>query len=81
MNDRLGCIDPHGYYPFPASREVCPKCIAIRARMFTPRHGLKYRWWKEFNWPLVVGLLGSLMIWAFAILILGAWVFDWKPLW
>ena len=83
MNDRLGCIDPHGYYPFPASREVCPKCQAIQGRtpVFTPRHGLRYRWWRDIPWGLVVTSVTVMLIFATATLILGAWVFDWKVWW
>lgn len=85
MKDNLGCIDPHGYYPFPASREVCPKCIAIRASrpvpVFSPRHGLRYRWWRDIPWDLVVTCVTTLFIFMVATLILGAWVFDWKAWW
>jgi len=79
----LGCINPHGHYPFPASREVCPECQAIQARLhaavFTPRHGLRYRWWRDVRWDLVVSMIVILLLWGVAILVLAAWIFDMKP--
>ena len=44
MGDNIGCIDPHGMWPFPKDRESCPKCQAIRAAQ---KPGLPYGWWKD----------------------------------
>ena len=85
MKSDIGCINPHGHYPFPANREVCPECQAIQARLhaavFTPRHGLRYRWWRDIPWGLVVTCAMTLLICFAATLILGAWIFDWKAWW
>lgn len=88
MTDReLGCIDPHGMYPFPASRDVCPKCQAIRERQAVQavrerqaslRRGLPYGWWKTATFWDVVMLLGLALAMA---LIIAAWFLDWKPVW
>ncbi len=77
MKDKreLGCIDPHGMWPFPKDRESCPKCQAIRAQ----KPGLPYGWWKDpVVWLSVVSL-----IWLFAMLvvIVLAWFLDWKFPW
>jgi hypothetical protein len=41
MNDNIGCINPHGMYPFPKDRESCPDCQAIRAER---AHGTRARY-------------------------------------
>jgi hypothetical protein len=72
----LGCIDPHGMYPFPASREVCPKCQAIRAAQ---KPGLPFGWWKDPGvWASVAALI---MLGAAMVLLFLAWFLDWKPWW
>lgn len=65
MRRDIGCIDPHGMYPFPASRDVCPKCQAIRARRPSLRRGLPYGWWKD---PEVLAAIAC----VFAIGVTGA---------
>jgi len=56
--DNIGCIDPHGMYPFPKDRESCPKCQAIRAQRVSPRRGLPYGWWKSLDfWVMVWAVL------------------------
>lgn len=68
-NPNLGCIDPHGMWPFPASREVCPKCRAIRKR------GLPYGWWKDSHfWAFTICLL---WLSAVAVFLFGAWFWGW----
>lgn len=64
-NENIGCINPHGYYPFPASREVCPECKAIRARAATPKRG--------FNWVLLTACILCFLFW-FAV---GKFIVDW----
>lgn len=76
----IGCIDPHGMYPFPKDRESCPKCQAIRAQQEPSlRHGLPYGWWKNPDvWA------GGICLLLFAVTMLGilaAWFLDWKPFW
>jgi hypothetical protein len=54
-------------YPFPANREVCPRCQAIRARPRPSllhrlrrrlRHGLPYGWWKSPDvWAFTLSVL------------------------
>ena len=73
----IGCIDPHGYWPFPKDRESCPKCQAIRAQRAKP--GLPYGWWKD---PHVLASIASLiMLGAMMVLLFLAWFLDWKPWW
>lgn len=79
----LGCIDPHGHYPFPASRDVCPECQAIQARLreavFTPRHGLRYRWWRDIPWANIVTGLVAVITVVFFVLILAIWFGAYQP--
>ena len=49
--------------------------------LFTPRHGLRYRWWRDVRWDLVVTCVMTMLICFVATLILGAWLFDWKVWW
>lgn len=49
--------------------------------LFTPRHGLRYRWWRDIPWDMVVFCITMALLWFMATLILGAWVFDWKVWW
>lgn len=35
----LGCINPHGHWPFPATRDACDECRAIRVRYGCVRCG------------------------------------------
>jgi hypothetical protein len=80
---QIGCINPHGYYPFPANRDVCPECQAIRARtpVFSPRHGLRYRWWKDIPWGTTATVVVVVMLYLMLAAVLFAWTFDWKPSW
>ena len=79
MNRDIGCIDPHGMYPFPKDRESCPKCQAIRAQQKPSlRRGLPYRWWTSATFWDVIMLLGLALAMA---LIIAAWFLDWKPWW
>ena len=48
--------------------------------LFHPRHGLRYRWWRDVRWDIVVSVFAIILIWAFAVLVIGAWVFDWKDI-
>ena len=75
-NPNLGCIDPHGMYPFAPSREACPKCQAIRARQ---KRGLRYGWWKDPD--VWAGFLLVVILGFFGAALLGAWFLDWKGWW
>lgn len=72
-NPNLGCIDPHGYFPFPASRAVCPKCQAIQA---SQKRGLPYGWWKSPNfWAFTISVL---LLAATGLMLFGMWFWGWQ---
>lgn len=75
-NENLGCIDPHGMWPFPASREVCPKCAAIKARDYLSGPSRD----RGFNWVLPLSCVACLLFWFAVTLVIGAWLFNWRPL-
>lgn len=52
-----------------------------RAAIFYWETGLEYRWWRRINWGCIVVLLGTLIFYAMLALVVGAWLFDWKPWW
>lgn len=78
----LGCINPHGHYPFPASRDVCPACQEIQTRLreavFSPRHGLRYHWWRDIPWPLIVSCIVTLLFSFMLAYVITAWWLDLK---
>lgn len=73
----IGCNYPHGFYPFPASRAVCPDCQRIRMQA-SLRTGLPYRWWWNINWEVVMVCIVTALFCFMLTLTIGAWLFDWK---
>jgi hypothetical protein len=74
--NNLGCIDPHGMYPFPPDRMSCPKCQAIRAQAERDRRAsAKDKWdvWLEVGSAVALGVIVALLA--------AAWFLDWKPWW
>lgn len=59
----VGCIDPHGVWPFAADRATCPKCQAIG-------YGAPIHWWQRVHpdtwtclrWAIVVGLAAGVLL-------------------
>ena len=49
--------------------------------LFTPRHGLRYRWWRDIPWGTTATVVVVVLLYLMLAAVLFAWTFDWKPSW
>jgi hypothetical protein len=47
--------------------------MELREAVFTPRHGLRYRWWRDIPWAnILTGIVVAFTVAAF-VLLLALW--------
>lgn len=49
--------------------------------LFTPRHGLRYRWWRDIPWDTLAIVLAGMIMSGLLAALVSAWIFDWKAGW